>query len=200
MTATLEFFYDYVSSYSYMANTVVTALEDVEVRYRPMFLGGVMKATGNSPPGTVPAKGRYLGKDLHRWARHYDVPFRFNSVFPQNTLSALRLALVAQHRGTFELLHQPLFDAIYVHDRDLSDPAVLADIVTAAGLDAEDYAAAIGTTDIKDELKANTEEAIARGAFGAPTFFVGDEMFFGNDRFDFIRAALAEAAGAGTTG
>ncbi len=195
MTITLEFFYDYVSSYSYMANVAVRSLEGVEVKYRPMFLGGVMKATGNSPPGTVPAKGRYLARDLRRWAKHYDVPFRFNSIFPQNTLSALRLALVAQRRGTFDAVHQPLFDAMYVNDRDLSDPAVLAEIVTAAGLDADDYAAAIGTDEIKNELKANTEEAVARGAFGAPTFFVGEEMFFGNDRFDFIRAAIAEAAG-----
>ncbi len=194
MTVTLEFFYDYVSSYSYMAHEAVKSLEGVEVKYRPMFLGGVMKATGNSPPGTVPAKGRYLGKDLRRWAKHYDVPFRFNSVFPQNTLSALRLALVAQHRGTFDAVHQPLFDAIYVNDRDLSDPAVLAEIVTAAGLDPEEYAAEIGSQAIKDELKANTEEAVARGAFGAPTFFVGEEMFFGNDRFDFIKAAIAKAA------
>ena len=89
---------------------------------------------------------------------------------------------------------QPLFDAIYVNDRDLSDPAVLAEIVTAAGLDPEEYAAEIGSQAIKDELKANTEEAVARGAFGAPTFFVGEEMFFGNDRFDFIKAAIAKAA------
>lgn len=194
MTATLEFFYDYVSSYSYLANVAVKSLSDVEVRYRPVFLGGVMNATGNNPPGTVPAKGRYLGQDLQRWARHYDVPFRFNSVFPQNTLSALRLALVAQHCGTFDAVHQPLFDAMYVHDRDLSDPAVLADIVTTAGLDAGHYASQVVTQAIKDELKENTEEAVARGAFGAPTFFVGEQMFFGNDRFDFIRAAIADAA------
>lgn len=194
MTATLEFFYDYVSSYSYMANEGVKSLNGVEVRFRPMFLGGVMKATGNSPPGTVPAKGRYLARDLRRWAAHYDVPFRFNSVFPQNTLSALRLALVAQHRGTFDAIHQPLFDGMYVNDRDLSNPEVLAGIVSGAGLDAGDYLAAIGDQAIKDELKANTEEAVARGAFGAPTFFVGDDMFFGNDRFDFIKAALAGAS------
>ena len=194
MTATLEFFYDYVSSYSYLANEAVKSLDGVEVRYRPMFLGGVMKATGNSPPGTVPAKGRYLGKDLHRWANHYGIPFRFNSIFPQNTLNALRLALVAQHHGTFDAVHQPLFDAMYVNDRDLSDPAVLAEIVTTAGLDAEAYGAEIGSESIEDELKANTEEAVARGAFGAPTFFVGEKMFFGNDRFDFIKRALAKAA------
>ncbi len=197
MTVTLEFFYDYVSSYSYMANNAVRSLEGVEVRYRPMFLGGVMKATGNSPPGNVPAKGRYLAKDLGRWARHYGIPFRFNSIFPQNTLSALRLALVAQHRGTFDAVHQSLFDGMYVHDQDLSDPEVLAGIVSAAGLDADDYLAAIGDRAIKDELKANTEEAVARGAFGAPTFFVGEEMFFGNDRFDFIKAAIAESAADG---
>lgn len=190
MSKSLEFFFDYVSSYSYLANHELKSLEGVEIRYRPFFLGGVMKATGNRPPGTVPAKGAYLGRDLMRWAHRYGIEFRFPSAFPQNTLAALRLALVAQERGDFEQLHQGLFNGMFVEDRDLSDPAVLGEILTGSGLEAEDYLAAIEDEAIKDALKANTEEAISRGAFGAPTFFVGDEMFFGNDRFDFIREAL----------
>ena len=187
---TLEFFYDYVSSYSYLANHEIGRMEGVEVRYRPFFLGAVMKATGNRPPGSVPAKGAYLGRDLQRWARHYGIEFRFNSVFPQNTLTALRLALVAQEQGEFEVLHQKLFQAMFVSNRDLSDPATLGDILTDAGLDTEDYLQAAEKDTVKAALKANTEEAVSRGAFGAPTIFVGDEMFFGNDRFDFVREAL----------
>ena len=187
---TLEFFYDYVSSYSYLANHEIGRMEGVEVRYRPFFLGAVMKATGNRPPGSVPAKGAYLGRDLQRWARHYGIEFRFNSVFPQNTLTALRLALVAQERGEFEVLHEKLFQAMFVSNRDLSDPATLGDILTDAGLDTEDYLQAAEKDSVKAALKANTEEAVSRGAFGAPTIFVGDEMFFGNDRFDFVREAL----------
>ena len=190
MSRKLEFFYDYVSSYSYLANHQVRGMRDVEVSYRPMFLGAVMKATGNRPPGTVPATGAYLATDLARWAGKYGIPFRFNSVFPQNTLKALRLVVVAQRWGTFFELHQPLFDAMFVHDRDLSDDGVLAEILTDSGLKADDYLSAADDEDIKTALKQNTEDAIARGAFGAPTFFVGDDMFFGNDRFDFLREAL----------
>jgi 2-hydroxychromene-2-carboxylate isomerase len=191
MTARLEFFYDYVSAYSYMANSQLADMGDVEIVYRPMFLGGVMQATGNRPPGTVPARGEYLFSDLRRWAARYGIPFRPNSIFPQNTLGALRLAIAAQHSGVFHDIHQPLFDAMFVHDRNLSDEGVLASIVEDAGLDPGPLVGRISDPSIKDELKANTEEAVRRGAFGAPTFFVGDEMFFGNDRLDFVRAELA---------
>jgi 2-hydroxychromene-2-carboxylate isomerase len=109
-----------------------------------------------------------------------------NPVFPQNSLKALRLALVAEKKGAFEVVHQALFDAMWIHEKDLSDKAVLAEIAAKAALSLDD----IEDVAIKDELKANTNEACERGAFGAPTFFVGDQMFFGNDRFDFIEEAL----------
>ena len=194
MKPRLEFFYDYVSVYSYLANHVVSQFDDdVEVVYRPMFLGAVMQATGNRPPATVAAKGSYLVRDVYRWVEHYDIPFKFNAIFPQKTLAALRLAVAAQRRGVFDRVHPLLFEAAFVTDRDLGDPAVLADIVSAAGLDAEELQADLGDQSVKDELKANTDEAVERGAFGAPTFFVGKQMFFGNDRFDFIQRALKNA-------
>ncbi|MDH4107407.1 MAG: 2-hydroxychromene-2-carboxylate isomerase [Gammaproteobacteria bacterium] len=194
MSAKLEFFYDYVSPYSYMANSQLEQLGDFVIDYRPMFLGGVMKATGNQPPGMLLPRLAYMLHDLDRWARHYGIAFRSNSIFPQNTLAALRLALVAKRDGCFDRLHQRLFDAMFIDDRDLSDLAVLREILVAAGLDADAMLAAIEDPDIKAALKTNTEEAVARGAFGAPTMFVGDEMFFGNDRLPFVRAAL-EASG-----
>lgn len=194
MSAKLEFFYDYVSPYSYLANKGLSDFDADQIRYRPMFLGAVMKATGNSPPAYVEAKGDYLRRDIPRWAARYDVPFRFNSVFPQNTLAALRLAIVGQHSGTFGELHDRLFDAMFVDDRDLSDAATLRALLDDAGLDAAAHLSATESDTIKDELRANTDEAIRRGAFGAPTIFVGDEMFFGNDRFEFVRAALGQAA------
>ena len=194
MTRKLEFFYDYVSPYSYLANHAVGLLDDVDVVYRPMFLGGVMQATGNRPPAVVPEKGRYLTKDVYRWVAHYGIPFKFNSIFPQKTISALRLAVAAQRAGVFAEVHQPLFDAAFVHDLDLSDEAVLRSIVETAGRPADDLLHEIGDPSIKDELRATTEEAVERGVFGAPTFFVGEEMFFGNDRFEFIRASLKRAA------
>ena len=194
MSGQLEFFYDYVSSYSYLADSQLGSLGAAEVVYRPMFLGAVMQATGNQPPANLPARGAYLRRDLERWAAHYGVQFRMNPKFPQNTLGALRLALVAQQDGGFERLHRLLFDAMWIQGRDFGDPAVLGELATAAGLDAERALARSADPAIKEALKANTDEAVARGAFGAPTFFVGDEMYFGNDRLPFVREALAGPA------
>jgi len=189
MKTKVEFFYDYVSLYSYLANSQLAKL-DAEIVYRPMFLGAVMEATGNRPPATVKAKGKYLFADARRWADHYSIPYAMNPKFPQNTIKALRLALVAQQQGVFELLHQPLFDAMWAEQQDLSDESVLAGIITDAGLSADEMLQKIAADDVKDELKANTAEAIDRDIFGAPTFFVGGEMFFGNDRLDFVAEAI----------
>lgn len=186
MSTRLEFFYDYVSLYSYLANSQLKGLSGAEIVYRPMVLGAVMEATGNSAPGIVEAKGNHLQVDAKRWANRYGIPYKMNPVFPQNTVSALRLALVAEKKGLFDAIHQPLFDALWVHEKDFSDENVLAEIATNAGLSIDDTQEQA----IKDELKANTSEAVERGVFGAPTFFVGDEMFFGNDRFAFIREVI----------
>ena len=186
MSTKVEFFYDYVSLYSYLANSQLSNLTGAEIVYRPMFLGAVMEATGNRPPGTVKVKGEYLWKDAERWVKRYSLPLKRNPVFPQNTVNALRLALVAEKQGVFEAVHQPMFDAMWVQEKDLSDKDVLGKIASDAGLSIEDVA----DQAVKDELKANTTEAVERGVFGAPTFFVGDQMFFGNDRFDFIREEI----------
>jgi len=186
MSEKLEFFYDYVSVYSYLANSQLQGFSRADVVYRPMFLGAVMEATGNRPPGSVRAKSKYLQADIDRWTKRYSLTFRMNPKFPQNTLKALRMALVAQKRGTFDVVHQALFDAMWVHEKDLSDEDVLAEIAAKAAMSISD----LEDTAIKDELRANTAEAVARGAFGAPTFFVCDQMFFGNDRFEFIEEAL----------
>ncbi len=190
MTKKLEFFYDYVSPYSYLADSQVGEVGGANLVYRPIFLAAVMQATGNKPPGSIEAKGKYLGKDITRWASRYGVAYEWNPKFPQNTLKALRLAVVAQRDGVFDKVHSALFAAMFVHKSDLNDDKVLADIMNAAGLDESETFDRIADQSIKDELKANTDEAIRRGAFGAPTFFVGEEMFFGNDRWEFVKEAL----------
>lgn len=191
MTIKVEFFYDYVSVYSYLANSQLDTIAGAEIEYRPMLLGAVMEATDNRPPLTVKAKGRYLIGDVARWVSRYGLSFKFNPVFPQNTVNALRVAIVALREQQFDAIHQSLFDAMWIDEVNLSDKASLASLITDAGLDAGAYLDAIGRQEVKDELKANTDEAIERGAFGAPTFFVGDQMFFGNDRFDFIKEEIA---------
>ncbi len=193
MPRRLEYFFDYVSPFSYLANSQIPGLvarTGAELVYRPFFLGGVMQSTGNQPPATLPARGKYMPVDIARWVRRYGVPFAFNPNFPMNTLHAMRAALAAQELGGFPAYHEALFRAAWAEPANLSDLAVLRDVIAKAGLDAEGIVARAGSDEIKERLKANTAEAVERGAFGAPTLFVGDEMFFGNDRLDFVEEAL----------
>jgi len=193
MAKQIEFFFDYVSPYSYLGDaelTRVAARTGAEVVYRPMFLGGVMQATGNRPPGTVVAKGVYMSRDLERWARRYGVTIQMNPSFPLNTLAALRGALVALDDGSFPVYHRAMFQAMWRDAVNLADDAAYRGVLEAAGLDATALCARASEQAIKDRLRANTDEAIARGAFGAPSFFVGEELFFGNDRLDFVAEAV----------
>jgi len=193
MARRLEYFFDYVSPYSYLADSQVPALvhrTGAELVHRPFLLGGVMKAAGNSPPATVAAKARYMPTDIARWLRRYGLGFEFNPHFPVNTVKAMRGALVALEQGVFPAYHQAMFRAMWLEKKNLGDEAVLGAVIEAAGLDAGAILARAGEDAVKERLRANTEEAVARGAFGAPTFFVGDGMFFGNDRLDFVEEAL----------
>ena len=191
MDKSVEFFFDYVSPYSYLANSQLSSFNNIDIVYRPMLLGAVMQSTKNNPPGMIPAKGKYITKDLNLWAQHYDIPFKMNSVFPQNTLNALRLAIVCQQEGCFQLIHEALFQAMFVNDLDLSNLDVLESLIDKYQLKSDRLIGKISEISIKDVLKKNTHEAISRGAFGAPTFFVGDEMFFGNDRLHFISKIMS---------
>ena len=189
----VEYFFDYVSPFAYLADTQLPALAQrtgAEIVHRPFFLGGVMQATKNSPPITVPSKGRYMFVEIQRWAKRYGVPANPNPHFPVNTLTAMRVAVAALGEPRFGDLHRALFRAVWVDGQNLADEAVLEATVAAAGLDAAALLARARQQEVKDALRRNTEEAVERGAFGAPTFFVGEEMFWGNDRLDFVEAAL----------
>jgi 2-hydroxychromene-2-carboxylate isomerase len=198
MARRLEFFFDYGSPYSYLADTQLPALvgrTGAELRYRPMLLGGVYKATGNRSPAAEPVenKRRYGGLELERWVAFYGVPFRRNPHFPIDTLRLMRAAVAAQRDGWFDRFHRAVYPAFWVEASDLGDPAVVAGVLERAGLDAKRIQALAEDAGVKAELRATTEEAVERGAFGAPTFFVGDEMFFGADRLPFVERALGEA-------
>lgn len=187
----LELFFDLSSPYSYMAATQMKPLAEktgAEVVWRPMVLGAVFKATGNEMPARIPGKARWMANDLMRWAAHYGVPFRFSSHFPANAIKAMRLVLVDDVKAADVALAG--FHAMWADDRDLTDEAVLRSVAEMGGLDPAAAMQAIETPAIKEKLRANTDEAIARGAFGAPTMIVGDELFWGNDRLHFVEAAL----------
>ncbi len=193
MARTLEFYFDYGSPYSYLADTQVEAIAKragATLARKPMLLGGVFKATGNHSPAEMPQKSKWSGFDMPMWARHYGVPFQRNPFFPVNTLALMRGAAAAQIDGLFERYHPAIYKAMWVDGRNLNDINEIAAVLTAAGLDAAKFGVRIQDQDVKDRLKATTEEAVARGVFGAPTSFVDNMMFFGNDRLPFVEMAL----------
>jgi len=190
-----EFWFDFGSTASYLAWTQLPALEaetGATAVLKPMLLGGVFQATGNQSPVNIPAKGKYLFVDFNRFAERYGVPFKVNPNFPINTLLLMRGAIVLQMKGDprFRDYCNAMFNAIWVESLNMNDPATAAEALRKAGFDAQALVAAAGEQTTKDALKATTQKAVDRGIFGAPTFFVGDQMFWGQDRMDFVREAL----------
>jgi 2-hydroxychromene-2-carboxylate isomerase len=195
-TKTIEFLFDFGSPTTYLAHTQlprIAAETGARIDYVPMLLGGVFKATGNQSPVMVPAKGRWMGGDLARFARRYRVPFTFNPHFPINTLTLMRGAVGLEMRqpDRFIAYVDAMFRAMWVEPVNLGDASVLAATWSAAGFDAAALQALASDAAVKAKLIANTEAAVARGVFGAPTCFVGSEMFFGQDRLDFVREAVS---------
>lgn len=194
MSKTLEFFFDVGSPTTYLAHKRLGQLRaqyDLDVLYMPMLLGGVFKASGNTSPVAIPAKGKYmLEQDLPRFAARYGVPLSFNPHFPINTLNLMRGAIAAQQLGCFDAYINRVFDAIWVEGKNMGDAQVVSEVLAAAGLDAGQLLARSQDPQVKAALVANTEAAIARGVFGAPTLFMDGAMYFGQDRLDFIEEAL----------
>ena len=186
MPTEVQFFYDVVSPYSYMAATQIEAIAadcDAHVVWRPFLLGGLFNAVGNAPPAFLAPRGAYLFKDLQRWSAYYGVPWALPDPFPTRSLTAQRalIAMPAEQRPDPSLA---LFRAYWADGRDIGDEAVVTDIL------GEEAVARTRDPVVKKALIDATVEAQERGAFGAPTFYVGDEMFFGNDRLPFLEQHL----------
>ena len=195
MSKTLEFFFDFLSPPSYLAWTQLPGLLErtgANATLRPMFTLGLHELTGNRSPVTVPNKAKWVMGDLQLFANKYGVTLNPNPNGFINILPADRSAAFAEARGEVEQLAASLYPAMWVDGRDLSDLDVLGELIEAAGLSSTAYLAAIDTDAVKDRLKANTQEAADRGAFGAPTFFVDGQLFFGQDRLDFVEDALSQ--------
>jgi len=192
---TFEFWFDFGSPAAYLASTQIAGIEaatGARAVWRPMLLGGVFQATGNHSPATIAAKGRYIFDDFARFARRYGVPLQRNPHFPINTLLLMRGAVGVQARDPtrFADYCAAMFQAIWVQALDMNDPAVIGQALHRAGFDPQALLALTQEPEVKAALKAATEEAVARGVFGAPTFFAGDQMFWGQDRIDFLKEAL----------
>jgi 2-hydroxychromene-2-carboxylate isomerase len=192
----MQFWFDFASSYSYLAAARIGPLASaagIDVRWRPFLLGPIFRAQGfsDSPFNEQAAKGRYMWRDMERTSACLGIPFRRPSVFPRRGLAAARLALVGLDEGWGDAFCRAVFAANFVDDRDIADDAVLAQLVHQAGGDGEAALAQSRTDAVKQTLRAATAEAEAAGIFGAPSFVSGGELFWGNDR---LEQALAHAS------
>ncbi|MDA8597959.1 2-hydroxychromene-2-carboxylate isomerase [Porticoccaceae bacterium] len=194
MTKSVDFYFDVGSPTAYLAHNRLKQLKleyGCSVIYHPVLLGGLFKASGNSSPVTVPAKGRYMMmEDLPRFAKLYNVPLNTNPHFPINTLNLMRGAVSALNEAYFDTYIDTIFNSIWVESRNMGDIDTVIEVLSDAGLDAESILDATQNPEVKQQLISNTEQAVERGLFGAPTMFVDGEMFFGQDRLQFVEAAL----------
>ncbi|MCB9961463.1 MAG: 2-hydroxychromene-2-carboxylate isomerase [Hyphomonas sp.] len=201
MAKALEFYFDYISPYSHIANAAVKQMKErtgANVEIHPMFLGAIMQGTGNRPPGTVPAKGAYMMKDLNRCAARYGLSVRMNPHFPMVNTRGLLRATIGLASDPAE--QQRFIDACFRHMWETPEPlnpgedASVGAMCEVEGFDFAEIQRLAEDEANKAAMKANTDTAISRGAFGSPTFFVGDEMFFGHDRLDYAEEALMAQA------
>jgi len=190
---TVEFIWDFVSTPCYIAwkslEPMVKAAGGEVVR-TPVFCGGIFKAIGNPGPLVIPAKREWYARDLALWAKRRGVPLQQSPFIPVRSLPLMRGSLVADERGESRRYCDAVFDAIYTRGRNLSEMDLVRQTLREAGLDADAYVEGMERTDIKQKLSRNTDQAVLRGVFGVPSFFVGNELFFGQDRLEFVVEAL----------
>ena len=185
----VEFWFEFASTYSYSAAMRLEALAaraGVEVAWRPFLLGPIFQQQGwnDSPFNIYRAKGEYMWRDMQRVCEGLDIPLRRPTAFPRNGLLAARVVCAHSEQAWVPAFVRAVYGANFADDADISSPAVVGRCLTAVGQDAETLLAAAQTQDAKDKLKAQTAEAMRRGIFGAPSFVVGDELFWGNDRLE----------------
>lgn len=195
MSKIVEFYFDFASPTAYLAYKrllQIKAEKDFELVYKPVLLGGLFKATGNTSPVAIPAKGAYmLNHDLPRYAAIYQVQLNVNPNFPINTLPLMRAAVALDGGKDFDAYLQAVFQAMWVDGENMGDPERIIAVLQAAGLDSDAIVAASQEPEVKAQLITNTEAAVERGVFGVPTLFMGDAMYFGQDRLHFIEQAVS---------
>ncbi len=190
MTQSIEFFYSFGSPYSYLAFTQLREM-DVHIAFRPMRILEVMEKVGNVPTTiTCAAKGRYARKDLARWCERYGIALNPSDVRSADGAACSRAVLAAGSPEEADAITLALYRALWSEGKTLATSDDILAVIAAAGIDPAPIAAGIDAPDVIAQLDANTEEAAERGVFGSPSIFVGDTMFFGNDRLDFVREEL----------
>lgn len=202
----IEFFFDCSSPWTYLAFHNIQGLAqelNEPIAWRPMLVGGVFNSVNPSVyamrENPVPAKWVYMLKDLQDWAAVAELKIIMPpKIFPINSVKAMRGCLWLEPQGKLVAFANAVFKAYWAHEEDISQEAVLLNICRHIGVDGEQFVAGIVQAAIKEQLKSNTEEAIRRGAFGSPTMYVGDDMYFGNDRLSLVCAAVLRQRAAAT--
>jgi 2-hydroxychromene-2-carboxylate isomerase len=201
----VEFHFDFGSPNAYLAEIALPAIEQrtgVKFEYVPVLLGGVYKATGNLSPAEslrgIKNKPEYNAIETQRFLRRHNIAkFKINPFFPVNTLALMRGAVAAQFEGVFEPYFRAAYNHMWVEPKKMDDPAVFREAFLASGLDIDRIVARSQQDDVKKKLIENTNNAVARGTFGSPTFFVGDEIYFGKDSLrDVEEEIIAQRSGA----
>ena len=193
MNKNVDFYFDYGSPATYLAWTQIDKIindENAKLNMIPMLLGGVFKETGNSSPAFIPAKSKWMGKDLRKHAELYGVEYNSNSFFPINTLNLMRGAIASKKMNIFQQYSEAIFTGIWVKDINLGDLDILQNYLNENGIDSSKLFDLVQSDQIKSELIENTKMAVERGVFGAPTFIVNNELIFGQDRLEFLKLAL----------
>lgn len=198
MAERIEFSFDFGSPNAYLAHLVIPAIEkrtSEKFVYVPVLLGGIFKATNNVSPAVslrgISNKGEYQALETRRFLAKHDITsFRPNPHFPVNTLQLMRGAIVARNEGCFERYVAEVFRHMWSEPKKMDDPEVIRSALTESGLPADAILEGIQDPDVKRQLIANTEDAVRRGVFGSPSFFVGEELFFGKDRLAEVEAEI----------
>ena len=193
MIKSFEFYFDFISPYSFLAHKQIRKIEKenaVKIKYMPIFLGGLHNLTGIKAPGFIPIKAKYMIKDCKLWAEKYNIEFKFNSYFPIITLNLMRCVLVAEKKSLAKNFIDKVFDAIWKDDLNLNDSAIFENLLKNLKINPKTFLMEAAQPNIKDELRKKTDDAYKKGIFGAPSFIVNNKIFWGQDRLEFV---LSEA-------
>ena len=189
MIKSFDFFFDFISPYSYLAHKQIRNIEyqyKIEINYMPILLGGLLNLAEIKAPAFIPSKAKFMIKDCKLYAEKLNIKFKFNSYFPIQSLNLMRGVLIAKKENNTSIYIDKFFDACWKDGLNLNDQKIVDMILEDLNFNLETFKLKISEQKIKDELKKRTKDAFLRGVFGAPSFIINNKMFWGQDRLEFV--------------
>jgi 2-hydroxychromene-2-carboxylate isomerase len=193
MIKPIDFYFDFVSPYTFISFQQIKNLkfkQDFKFRLKPVLLGGLHNLHKITAPAFIPAKAKFMIRDCKMLSDKYKISFKFNSYFPINTVNLMRGVLIAEEDGIEHQYIEKMFEALWIGGLNLNDQTIIDKVLKNLGINPKTFALRLSNQNVKDELKKRTQDAFEKGIFGAPTFFVNNKVFWGQDRLEF---ALAES-------